>query len=72
MLHDLDRVLGILPAPDAGLEPGLAQLLEARVGARAARDWARSDLLRDQLAARGILVEDGRDGQHWRRSETER
>jgi cysteinyl-tRNA synthetase len=72
VLRDLDRVLGILPAPDAGLEPGLAQLLEARVSARAARDWARSDLLRDQLAVRGILVEDGRDGQRWRRSETER
>ena len=34
--------------------------------ARAARDWARSDALRDELAAAGIVVEDTPDGQRWR------
>jgi cysteinyl-tRNA synthetase len=32
-----------------------------------ARDWAASDRLRDELLARGIAVEDTRDGQRWRR-----
>ncbi len=36
--------------------------------ARAARDWARSDELRDALAAAGVVVEDTPDGQRWRRS----
>ena len=68
LLRDLDRVLGILPAAEhEALEPDLASLLEARVAARAAREWGRSDRLRDELAARGILVEDTRDGQRWRR-----
>ncbi len=49
------------------LEPELAQLLDERIAARAARDWAASDRLRDELAARGISVEDTRDGQRWRR-----
>ena len=49
------------------LEPELRALLDARVAARAARDWAASDRLRDELAARGIAVEDTRDGQRWRR-----
>jgi cysteinyl-tRNA synthetase len=68
LLRDLDRVLGLLPAAVVeALEPELAALLEFRVAARAAREWARSDRLRDELAARGILVEDTRDGQRWRR-----
>ena len=67
-LRGLDAVLGILPEPDAGLEPELAALLAERAAARAARDWAGSDRLRDQLAAAGIAVEDTRDGQRWRRA----
>jgi cysteinyl-tRNA synthetase len=70
LLHDLDRVLGILPADTDVLEPELAALIEARAAARTARDWARSDQLRDELAALGIAVEDSRDGQRWRRLET--
>jgi cysteinyl-tRNA synthetase len=76
LLHDLDRVLGILP-PAAGadgeadrLAPELAALVEARAAARTARDWARSDQLRDELASLGIAVEDTRDGQRWRRLES--
>ncbi len=67
-LRDLDQVLGVLPDDDA-LEPEDAALLEARAAARAAKDWAGSDRLRDELAARGIAVEDTRDGQRWRRLE---
>ncbi|HEX7398524.1 MAG TPA: cysteine--tRNA ligase [Candidatus Limnocylindrales bacterium] len=67
-LRDLDRVLGVLPdAGEPALEADLAELLDLRATARAARDWAASDRLRDELAARGIAVEDSRDGQRWRR-----
>jgi cysteinyl-tRNA synthetase len=69
-LRDLDRVLGVLPAEADALEPELVALVEARAAARAARDWARSDQLRDELAARGVAVEDTRDGQRWRRLES--
>ncbi len=67
-LRDLDRVLSVLP--DAGeptLSDDLAELLDQRVAARSARDWAASDRLRDELAALGIAVEDSRDGQRWHR-----
>jgi cysteinyl-tRNA synthetase len=67
-LRDLDAVLGILPDVADALEPALGALLEARAAARASRDWAASDLLRDELAAAGVLVEDTRDGQRWRRA----
>jgi cysteinyl-tRNA synthetase len=67
-LRDLDRVLAVLPDTDTPLEPAAAALLDERAAARAARDWAGSDRLRDELAALGITVEDTRDGQRWRRS----
>ena len=42
-------------------------MLDERAAARTARDWAASDRLRDELLARGIAIEDTRDGQRWRR-----
>jgi cysteinyl-tRNA synthetase len=70
VMRDLDRVLAILPDETPDLPDGAAQMLEAREAARAARDWATSDRLRDELAALGVVVEDTRDGQRWRRLET--
>jgi cysteinyl-tRNA synthetase len=66
-LRDIDRVLGVLPDEAPELEPEIAAILAAREAARAARDWAASDRLRDELVALGIAVEDTRDGQRWRR-----
>jgi cysteinyl-tRNA synthetase len=66
-LRDLDVVLGVLPDATEALQPELRALLVEREAARAARDWAASDRLRDELAGRGIVVEDTRDGQRWRR-----
>jgi cysteinyl-tRNA synthetase len=67
LLRDVDRVLGVLPEADDALDAETHALLDERVAARAARDWAASDRLRDELAGRGIAVEDTRDGQRWRR-----
>jgi cysteinyl-tRNA synthetase len=66
LLRELDGVLAIVDEEDS-LDAELTELLDARVAARANRDWAESDRLRDVLAARGVLVEDTRDGQRWRR-----
>ena len=68
-VRDLDRVLAILPDEAADLPDGAAELLAAREAARASRDFATSDRLRDELAALGVAVEDTRDGQRWRRME---
>jgi cysteinyl-tRNA synthetase len=68
-IRDLDRVLAIAPEQDEDLGPELQELLDNRAAARTARDWAGSDRLRAELAERGVLVEDTRDGQRWRRAE---
>jgi cysteinyl-tRNA synthetase len=67
LLRDLDRVLAILPDESSELPEGAAELLAAREAARAGRDWAASDRLRDELAGLGVAVEDTRDGQRWKR-----
>jgi cysteinyl-tRNA synthetase len=67
-LRDLDRVLAILPDDAAALDAETERLLRDRAAAREARDWAASDRLRDELAALGVIVEDTRDGQRWRRA----
>jgi cysteinyl-tRNA synthetase len=59
-------VLGIAGPADADLDPALQALLDARALARAGRDWAASDRLRDELLEKGVAVEDTRDGQRWR------
>jgi len=64
-LRDFDRVLAVLEEPQE-LPNGAQRLLDERVAARAARDFAASDRLRDELAALGVAVEDTRDGQRWR------
>jgi cysteinyl-tRNA synthetase len=42
-------------------------LVEQRAAARAARDFATADRLRDELAARGVTIEDGAGGTTWHR-----
>jgi cysteinyl-tRNA synthetase len=59
---DLDRSMAETPLPE-----GAARLLAARQAAREAKDFSRSDELRDQLAALGVQVIDTPDGQRVRK-----
>jgi cysteinyl-tRNA synthetase len=45
----------------------IEDLLDLRIAAREARDWARSDAIRDGLASVGIVIEDTADGTRWHR-----
>ena len=42
-------------------------LISERTAAKAARDFAVADRIRDELAAEGVIIEDGPDGTKWRR-----
>jgi cysteinyl-tRNA synthetase len=63
-------VLGVLPKGDAGSqarESSLIQLLMTlRNEARARKDWALSDSIRDRMAEIGVVLEDGKKGTAWK------
>ncbi|GAA2758358.1 cysteine--tRNA ligase [Actinopolymorpha rutila] len=75
LLADFDRVLGFGLAtasePDAAGEvsgdPAVAARLAERQAARAARDFATADAIRDELSAAGIEITDTPDGPRARR-----
>ena len=47
----------------AGIDPGAVErLIAERLSARAARNWAESDRIRDALAAQGVALKDNKDG----------
>lgn len=55
--------------PESETIPGdITALVEERTAARAAKDWARSDTLRDELLARGWIVKDTKEGAKLTRS----
>ena len=53
------------PRADRALSEVVDRMLEERQAARAARDWAVADRIRDALAEAGVILEDSSEGTHW-------
>lgn len=68
LLVELTGVLGlVLEQEEQLLDSEIDALIEERTEARKARNFARSDEIRDLLAAKGIVLEDTPQGVRWRR-----
>ena len=77
-LRTLAGVLGLLEQdPEQFLQNGvnindeevaqIEALIQMRIDARKAKDWAQADVARDKLNEMGIVLEDGAGGTRWRR-----
>jgi cysteinyl-tRNA synthetase len=62
-LTRVDGVLALQPEATATIPPEVEELVSARAAARAAKEWNKSDEIRDQIASLGWLVKDIKDGQ---------
>ena len=67
LLDDVDAHLDVLSTEEPGLADEVERLITQREEARKARDFAQADRIRDDLRARGIALEDSKDGVRWRR-----
>jgi cysteinyl-tRNA synthetase len=78
-LRRLGSVLGLLgddpetflkgvPAQHDLSDQDIADLIQRRIDARAAKNWAEADRIRGQLQDDGIILEDGASGTTWRRA----
>ena len=65
---ELSEVLGIpFKAEEQDLDREIEELIEKRQEARGQKDYAEADRIRDELAQRGIVLEDTPQGVKWKR-----
>lgn len=70
VLDELTSVLGLLynRKPQESLDDEIERLIEERNAARKNKNWAEADRIRDDLKARGIILEDTAQGVKWHRA----
>jgi cysteinyl-tRNA synthetase len=67
-IERFDSVLNVFGQPARGmLDEEIQKLIDERQEARHRRDFERGDQIRDELAERGIVLEDTKDGVRWKR-----
>jgi cysteinyl-tRNA synthetase len=71
-LASMDEVMGLLSVAREGLDVDddfaseIESLIAERKAARGDKDFARADAIRDELAERGIVLEDSAGGTRWK------
>ena len=70
LFDELTDVLGIVypHEKEETLDDDIEKLIEARQAARAAKNWAEADRIRDELKEKGIVLEDTPQGVKWHRA----
>ncbi|HHT64885.1 MAG TPA: cysteine--tRNA ligase [Clostridiales bacterium] len=66
-LTSLTGILGLLKKQKGNLDAEIEELIEKREQARAEKNWALADSIRDELKKQGIVLEDTPQGVRWKR-----
>jgi cysteinyl-tRNA synthetase len=70
-LHGMTDVLGLLePGEEVLLDADIETMIRVRQEARASKNFAEADRIRDELRARGVLLEDTPQGVKWKRGKS--
>ena len=68
-LLKMTDILGIAAVKEQGLlEEDIIKLIDERTEARKQKNWARADQIRNELSAKGIILEDTKDGVKWKKA----
>ena len=68
MVHEFPDVLGLLYSrKEESLDEKVEQMIADRQAARAAKNWAEADRIRDELKAMGIELKDTKQGVQWKK-----
>ncbi len=70
VVHTANKTLGCIQVEESSLGSEVENKIRERLAARKAKDWKRGDVLRDELVAMGITLEDTAKGVLWKHKAT--
>ncbi len=66
-LRKFDSVLGVIFVDESALDSEIEEMIQKRLDARKNKDFQTADKIRDDLLAKGIILEDTPSGTKWKR-----
>lgn len=67
VMKKFDSILGVLNFKKQKLDKEIEKLVKEREAARKKKDWAKADMIRDELKKQGIILEDTPEGVRWKK-----
>ena len=66
-MFKFDEILGVMEIKEEKIDSGIEDSIKKREAARASKDWAKADKIRDELKEKGIELIDTKEGTQWKK-----